>query len=110
MQILQQLIQLIDQERVQAPINGPDGAAHSLQNNKDYVIKLLSDTIMGMFANLNTVQVEKFMHEFFNTVEDWKAFKGAVRDLMICSKSFSSQQSDFYEYETKVSVKACFNY
>ena len=59
---------------------------------------------MSMFANLNPVQVEKFIHEFFNTAEDWRAFKGAVRDLMICMRSFSSQQNDFYEYEAKVSA------
>ena len=98
------MIQLVDQEKVMAPIKGPDGQPHTLQNNKDYVIKLLCETIMSMFANLNPVQVEKFIHEFFNTVEDWMAFKGAVRDLMISMRSFSSQQNDFYEYETKVSI------
>ena len=38
-----------------APIKGPDGNPHTLQNNKDYVIKLLCETIMSMFANLNPV-------------------------------------------------------
>ena len=67
------------------------------------MIGFLGETILGMFANLNPVQVEKFVHQFFNTVDDWKAFKGSVRDLMICTKSFSSQQNDFYDYEAKVS-------
>lgn len=56
---------------------------------------------MSMFPNLNAVQVEKFAHEFFNSVDEWKAFKGSVRDLMICMRSFSSQSGAFYEYEMK---------
>lgn len=39
--------------------------------------------------------------ELVNNVDDRKAFKGTVRDLMISMRSFANQQNDFYEAEKK---------
>ena len=39
--------------------------------------------------------------KLFNNVDDRKAFKGVVRDLMISMRQFSNQQNDFYEAEKK---------
>ena len=38
----------------------------------------------------------------FNTVDDWKNFKGTLRDLMVSTRSFASQENDFYEHEKKI--------
>lgn len=57
-----------------------------MSNNKEFVLNFLSETIKKNFQNLNTVQIQKFALEFFNNYEDWKAFKGSVRDLMICTR------------------------
>ena len=103
------MVGLIDQAKVEAPIHGADNSPHQLPSNEEFVIRYLCELIMAMFPNLNAVQVEKFAHEFFNSVDDWKAFKGSVRDLMICMRSFSAQEGAFYEYEMKVSAITIFD-
>ena len=60
---------------------------------------MLIQTIMGMFPNLNSSQVETYAIGLFNSVDDWKNFKGTIRDLMISMRSFSNQQDAFYEHE-----------
>jgi hypothetical protein len=40
----------------------------------------------------------------FNNADNWKDFKGTVRDLMVSMRSFSSQENAFYEHEMKVST------
>lgn len=56
---------------------------------------------MHLFPHLNAVQVQTFCIQFFNNVDDWKQFKGGIRDLMIATRSYSSAQNDFYEFEKK---------
>ena len=58
---------------------------------------------MELFPNLNRVLVETYAIQLFNNLEDWKQFKGTVRDLMVSMRSFSSANDDFYEHERKVS-------
>ena len=48
--------------------------------------------------------------ELVNNVDDRKAFKGTVRDLMISMRSFANQQNDFYEAEKKVSKFSLISY
>jgi len=57
---------------------------------------------MDLFPNLNRVLVETYAIQFFNNLENWKQFKGTVRDLMVSMRSFSSANDDFYEHERKV--------
>jgi exportin-1 len=55
-----------------------------------------------MFPNLNSAQVETFAIQLFNNGEDWKQFKGTLRDLMISMRSFASQENEFYEHQMKL--------
>ena len=64
---------------------------------------MLIEKILASFPNLNRTQVEAYVMGLFNHVDDRKAFKGTVRDLMISMRSFANQQNDFYEAEKKVS-------
>lgn len=56
-----------------------------------------------MFPNLNKVLVETLAIQLFNNVDNFKQFKGTLRDLMVSMRSFSAQENDFYEHEKKVS-------
>ena len=58
---------------------------------------------MELFPNLNKVLVDTYAIQLFNNIDDWKLFKGTVRDLMVSMRSFSSTDNDFYEHERKVS-------
>ena len=78
-----------------------DGTPHNFSSNKEFTIEILKYLILNMFPNLNQIQVEKFSIEFFNNCDDYKIFKSSVRDLMISSRSFSSQENEFYMYEMK---------
>lgn len=62
---------------------------------------MLIEKILASFPNLNRTQVEAYVMELVNNVDDRKAFKGTVRDLMISMRSFANQQNDFYEAEKK---------
>jgi hypothetical protein len=39
----------------------------------------------------------------FNNYENWKEFKGTIRDLMVSMRSFSSKEDAFYDHLMKVS-------
>jgi len=101
-QILQQLLAIIDKESLNAPIQDGNGQPHNMQGNKDFVKEFLISTIMESFPNLNRVLVDTYTIQLFNNLEDWKKFKGTVRDLMVSMRSFSSANDDFYEHERKV--------
>jgi len=52
---------------------------------------MLIEKILAAFPNLNRTQVEAYVMGLFNNVDDRKAFKGTVRDLLIAMRSFASQ-------------------
>ena len=83
-------------------------APHAYATNKEYVLDMLVNSIIEMFPNLNRAQVETYVIALFNNVDEWKQFKGTVRDLMISMRSFASTENDFYEYERKVSQSLYF--
>ena len=56
-----------------------------------------------MYSNMNPVYVETLIIKMYNSIENWKEFKSVVRDLMISTRSFGSQENTFYEHERKVS-------
>ncbi len=56
---------------------------------------------MKMFPNLNQQQVETFVLSLYNNSEDWKQFKGSMRDMMISMRQFASQENEFYTHELK---------
>jgi len=101
--ILQQLV-VVANDHLQSPINGADGQPHKFGSNKEYVVELFKTTIISLFPNLNQVLVETLAIKLFNSADNWKEFKGTVRDLMVSMRSFSSTQNEFYEHERKVSV------
>lgn len=111
-QILQQLLAIVDKESpyplIHAPIQDSNGQSHSLQSNKDFVRDFLISSIMESFPNLNRVLVDTYTMQLFNNLDDWKRFKGTVRDLMVSMRSFSSANDDFYEHERKVSYSLYF--
>ena len=51
---------------------------------------------------MNTSLVETYCLQLFNNVDDWKAFKGSLRDLRIEMNRFSAQGEEFYEEERKI--------
>jgi len=57
--------------------------------------------IIENFKNLNEIEVEKYIIQLFNSIDEWKPFKQTLRDLMISMKSYSSQENDIYEQEKK---------
>ena len=57
--------------------------------------------IIEHFKNLNEIEVEKYIIQLFNSIDEWKPFKQTLRDLMISMKSYSSQENDIYEQEKK---------
>lgn len=88
--IIQQLIQAIETNGlITQPIH-MNSQPHTYPSNKAFVIELLINTILELFPNLNKMWVETLSNRFFNTFDDWKAFKGAVRDLMVSMRSFSA--------------------
>ena len=76
-----------------------------MQSNRDFVCEYLASFICEKFANLNRVQVEAFVIKLFNSLNDWKAFKDTLRDLLISMKSYATQDNDFYAEEKQVSLQ-----
>jgi len=61
----------------------------------------MKSLIIENFKNLNEIEVEKYIIQLFNSIDEWKPFKQTLRDLMISMKSYSSQENDIYEQEKK---------
>lgn len=60
--IFQQLIKLVEQNLIQQPIQMMNSQPHTLSNNKDAVIELLTGSILEMFPNMHKDQVEMFCY------------------------------------------------
>jgi exportin-1 len=56
--IFQQLIQVIESNTINQPLNQFDNTPHTYPSNKEYVIDLIVNCIMNIFPNLNNVQVK----------------------------------------------------
>ena len=104
-QIFQQLIKLAENNLIMQPIQMGDGQPHNLPSNREAIIELLISSILELFPNLNRAQVETFAIQLFNNADDWKQFKGTLRDLMISMRSFASQENDFYEHQRKAETE-----
>jgi hypothetical protein len=52
---------------------------------------MLMQKIIETFPNLNQVQVETYIMKMFNNIDDRKAFKGVIKDLMVDMKQFANQ-------------------
>jgi|TARA_B110000285_G_C15125295_1_gene619770 hypothetical protein len=78
-----------------------NGNAHTMPSNKDFVKVHMKTLIIENFKNLNEIEVEKYIIQLFNSIDEWKPFKQTLRDLMISMKSYSSQENDIYEQEKK---------
>ena len=72
-----------------------------MPSNKDFVKVHMKTLIIERFKNLNEIEVEKYIIQLFNSIDEWKPFKQTLRDLMISMKSYSSQENDIYEQEKK---------
>lgn len=72
-----------------------------MPSNKDFVKVHMKTLIIENFKNLNEIEVEKYIIQLFNSIDEWKPFKQTLRDLMISMKSYSSQENDIYEQEKK---------
>lgn len=72
-----------------------------MPSNKDFVKVHMKTLIIEHFKNLNEIEVEKYIIQLFNSIDEWKPFKQTLRDLMISMKSYSSQENDIYEQEKK---------
>jgi hypothetical protein len=94
--IVMQMIQVVENGSLNQPINDMNGALHQYPSNKAYVQDLILNIIMELFPNLNKVLVETLVIQMFNNVDNWKEFKGTIRDLMVSMRSFSSTSDEFY--------------
>jgi exportin-1 len=103
-QIIQQMLQVVDTPGLLLyKINTENGQEHVYQENKEFAIHLLIESINLLFPNLNKVQIEAFVLNLFNHCANWPSFKSTLRDLLISMKSYSSNNDEFYEDERKVS-------
>lgn len=98
------MIIIIENNSLMQPINDHNGQLHQYSSNKEYVQNLILNIIMELFPNLNRVLVQTLVMQMFNNVDNWKAFKGTIRDLMVSMRSFSSTSDEFYQHEMKVSI------
>ena len=106
--IVQELLSAVNTDSAvinpQVQLHTDQGTPHTMQSNRDFVCEYLASTICSKFANLNRVQVEAFVIKLFNSLNDWKAFKDTLRDLLISMKSYATQDNDFYAEEKQVSA------
>lgn len=93
------MIKLAEEAQIQAPIKGEDGNPHQLSTNKEFVINFLMKSITEQFPNMNASLVETYCLQLFNNVDDWKKFKGSLRDLRIEMNRFSSTNEELYKEE-----------
>ena len=73
-----------------------------MDSNKTFALELFVQTLLSLFPNLVRAQVETISIAMFNNVDEWKNFKGTLRDLMVSTRSFASQENDFYAHEKKL--------
>lgn len=104
-QIFQQMIKLAEDTQIQGPIQDLNRNPHQHPTNKQFVIEFLIEIISEQFKNMNKQLVETYCLQLFNNVDDWKAFKGSLRDLRIEMNRFSAQGDNFYEEERKIEIQ-----
>ena len=102
------LLKVIEKDEIKLPIYAPDGNGnnipHNMSSNKDFVKTHLKTLILQNFQNLNEIEVEKYIIQLFNNLDEWKAFKHTLRDLMISMKMYSAQENEIYEQEKKEQI------
>ncbi|GAQ89407.1 exportin 1 [Klebsormidium nitens] len=106
--ILQHLFCLVDSGTLTAPLwdvstLGPAAYPNNPAFVRDYTIKLLSTS----FPNLASAEVAAFVSGLFEFKNDTTAFKNHLRDFLVQSKGFSSQDNkDLYAEEAAAQREA----
>ncbi|XP_076945553.1 protein EXPORTIN 1A-like [Bidens hawaiensis] len=98
--VLQHLFCLVESGALTEPLWDASTVSYSYPNNgafvREYTIKLLC----GSFPNIPSSEVTKFVNGLFESRADLYTFKNHIRDFLVQSKEFSTQDNkDLYAEE-----------
>nr|XP_043627254.1 protein EXPORTIN 1A-like [Erigeron canadensis] len=98
--VLQHLFCLVESGSLTEPLWDASTVSYSYSNNgmfvREYTIKLLC----GSFPNISASEVTKFVNGLFDSRANLSAFKNHIRDFLVQSKEFSTQDNkDLYAEE-----------
>ncbi|KAK9063110.1 hypothetical protein SSX86_016980 [Deinandra increscens subsp. villosa] len=98
--VLQHLFCLVESGALTEPLWDASTVSYSYPNNgafvREYTIKLLC----GSFPNIPASEVTKFLNGLFESRADLSTFKNHIRDFLVQSKGFSTQDNkDLYAEE-----------
>lgn len=104
--ILRHLFALVESERIALPL--VDGIK-SAQENKEFVIRQMTEVLCKNFVNMNIVQIETFILGMFNRCHEHQAFKIVLRDFLVTSKEIAVDDAAFYVDEREKELEEARN-
>ncbi|EGV60742.1 Karyopherin transporter [Yamadazyma tenuis] len=99
-QLLAQLVHLVEDNIIKAPLYTPDQAAPGTSNS-DYLKQYLGTLLSSAFENLQKEQIINFLGVLTTVYKDQNKFKATLRDFLVQIKQFGGDATDYMFAEDK---------
>lgn len=99
-QLLAQLIHLVEDNVIQAPLYTHEQAPEGTSNS-DFLKQYLAQLLISAFDNLQKEQLVNFLNVLTSVYKDLNKFKATLRDFLIQIKEFGGDPTDYLFAEDK---------
>lgn len=99
-QLLAQLIHLVEDNIIQAPLYTHEQAPEGTSNS-DFLKQYLAQLLISAFDNLQKEQLVNFLNVLTSVYKDLNKFKAILRDFLIQIKEFGGDPTDYLFAEDK---------
>lgn len=99
-QLLAQLIHLVEDNVIQAPLYTHEQAPEGTSNS-DFLKQYLAQLLISAFGNLQKEQLVNFLNVLTSVYKDLNKFKATLRDFLIQIKEFGGDPTDYLFAEDK---------
>ncbi|CUM52032.1 unnamed protein product [Debaryomyces tyrocola] len=99
-QLLAQLIHLVEDNVIQAPLYTHEQAPEGTSNS-DFLKQYLAQLLISAFDNLQKEQLVNFLNVLTSVYKDLNKFKAILRDFLIQIKEFGGDPTDYLFAEDK---------
>uniref|UniRef100_A0A1J3F903 Exportin-1 n=1 Tax=Noccaea caerulescens TaxID=107243 RepID=A0A1J3F903_NOCCA len=104
--VLQHLFSLVESGSLTEPLWDAATVPHQYPNNAAFVLENTIKLLSSSFPNMTTSEVTQFVNGLYESRSDSARFKNNIRDFLVQSKEFSSQDNkDLYAEEAAAEME-----
>lgn len=102
--LLARMFWLVATNKLPGQIYSPDQAPAGT-SNREFLQNFVGNLLSNAFPNLTPLQIQRFILELYQQVDDLNRFKLTLRDFLIQLKEFSGDNADLFSEDRETAAK-----